>query len=68
MRNQISTHRVIQLSELAYSASCDAAVNARAAANAAAIGNRSATRAFIARSSRLNAIAVRINQRLAVQA
>lgn len=64
---RISTHRVIQLSELAYAASCEAGTNSRAAAVAVSIGNSSAARAFVTRSNRLNAIAVRANQRLANQ-
>jgi hypothetical protein len=65
---KLSTHRVIQLSQLAYTCACSAASNSRAAAAAASIGNRAATRAFINKSSRLNAIGNRARQRLAVAA
>ena len=61
----LSTHRVIQLSDLAYTARCKAAVNARAAANAASIGNRAAARHFIRHSARLNLIGVKAAQRVA---
>jgi hypothetical protein len=62
---KLSTHRTVQLSELAYTARCEAAVNARAAANAASIGNRAAARFFIRRSSRLNLIGIKAGQRVA---
>lgn len=54
---KLSTHRVIQLSQLADSLLAISAQCARASANAASIGNATMTARFSARSRRATAIA-----------
>lgn len=61
-----TTHRAIQLSILADTARAEASVCTRAAANAASINNRGATRYFIRRASRLNIISIRAAQKAAL--
>ena len=68
MASKFSTHRVLQLSELAYSARCAASSCTNAAVNAMSIGNRAATSAFIKRASRMNLISIRAAQLLQAHA
>lgn len=60
---RVSTHRAVQLHQLADTARAESAVCVRAALAALEINNRTMARRFLRRSERLNVIGIRASQK-----